>query len=108
MKNDINKKVVEDMEQQTTTNNDIKKSRSIKKLLDKIEPKKEYLTKNQVLELIKIVPKISYMYDIISGLQFEITKKDSLKAIDSKNNTIYFSAKQFTNYKFYKDNFILY
>lgn len=105
-KKDIDKKVLEDFETDIKYQAKKRSEQNFKKLLDRIEPKKDYLTQVQVLDLIKKVS-VYYAYDIISYMELYQTKNNTLKGIDAKNNVIYFNQKNLINYKFYKDNFII-
>ena len=104
-KKDIDKKVAEDLENKQKEVRQKKSQSNFKKLLDSIS-KKDYLTQNQVLDLIKKID-VYYAYDIISYMELYQTKNNTLKGLDAKNNVIYFNQKTYTNYKFYKDNFVI-
>ena len=104
-KKTIDKKVIEDMEDEQKEVKQKRSQSNFNKLLNAIS-QNEFLSVDQVISLIKKSNKVYYMYDILSGLNFEITKKNTLKGIDSKNNTIYFSSKKYKGYKFYKNSFI--
>ncbi len=104
-KKDIDKKVAEDLENKQKEVRQKKSQLNFKKLLDSIS-KKDNLTQIQVLFLIKKI-EVYYAYGLISYMELFKTKNNTLKGIDAKDNVIYFNKKTYTNYKFYKDNFVI-
>ena len=104
-KKDIDKKVSEDLENKQKEIRQKKSQSNFKKLLDSIS-KKDYLTQTQALTLIKKI-EVYYAYGLISYMDLYETKNHTLKGIDARGNVIYFNQKTYTNYKFYKDNFVI-
>ena len=104
-KKDIDKKIIEDLENKQKEARQKKIQSNFKKLLDSIS-KKDYLTQTQALTLIKKI-EVYYAYGLISYMDLYETKNHTLKGIDARGNVIYFNQKTYTNYKFYKDNFVI-
>ena len=102
IKKKLVKRVLEDKkEEDEKRKKEVKKS-GWNKLLNKVSSK-DYLTISEMITLNKMTQfNTLYFYDLLGALEFELTKKDTLKAIDSKDNTIYFNSKNMRNYKFYK------
>lgn len=102
IKKKLVKRVLEDKKEEDEKSKKEAKKRSWNKLLDKVSSK-DYLTVNQMITLNKMTGfNILYFYDLLGALEFELTKRGTLKAIDSMDNIIYFNNKNMRNYKFYK------
>ena len=102
IKKKLVKRVLEDKKEEDKKNKKDAKKRNWNKLLDKVS-NKDYLTVSDMIRLNKMTNfNILYFYGLLGALEFELTKKSTLKAVDSMGNIIYFNSKNMEDYKFYK------